>query len=84
MKYFTFERENNNFKDIENDLAIKKYFRVKIYWKNHFYVGISDEGDEVIDYLVLKYGDDLVREICPDRSPVEGVDYTATRRPRQC
>ena len=81
MKYFTFYRENNDFKDIENDTVLKKYYSIKLRWAKHLYIGIDDTG-EMISYLMLKYSEDILRELCPDRTPVEGRDYTASRKPQ--
>ena len=76
MKYFTFKRESNDFDDILKDTIIKKLFSMKLQWRNHLMVGISEAGnDGTFSYITLKYGDDMVTDIVPDRSPVMYVDY---------
>ena len=76
MKYFTFKRESNDFSDILNDSIIKKLFVMKIQWSNHLMVGISEDGnDGNFSYITLKYGDDMITDIVPDRSPVMHEDY---------
>jgi hypothetical protein len=76
MKYFTFKRESNDFTDILDDAIIKKLFMTKIQWSNHLLVGISEAGnDGSFSYITLKYGDDMINDIVPDRSPVMFKDY---------
>lgn len=76
MKYFTFKRESNNFDDILGDTIIKKLFDFKISWYQHLMVGIAGEGnDGNFSYITLKYGDDMITDIVPDRSPVIFKDY---------
>ena len=76
MKYFTFKRESDNFKDILDDSIIKKLFTMKLQWLNHLMVGISEDGnDGNFSYITLKYGDDMVTDIVTDRTPVMYQDY---------
>ncbi len=76
MKYFTFKRESNDFADILDDTTIKKLFTMKVRWGNHLMVGISEEGNEgTFSYITLKYGDDMITDIVPDRAPVIYKDY---------
>ena len=86
MKYYTFYRENNRFDDIVKDPVLGKYLTTRLYWHQHLHAGIDDyqSGDQVLSYLMLKYSDDLLKSpLCPDRTPVEGRDYTATRKPQK-
>lgn len=77
MKYFTFKRESDNFDDILSDSIIKKLLINKIRWSQHLLVGISEDGnDGNFSYITLKYGDDMITDIVPDRSPVIFKDYT--------
>lgn len=77
MKYFIFNRESNDFDDILTDNIIKKLFSTKIRWSNHLMVGIPEYGNEgSFSYITLKYGDDMITAVVPDRSPVMYTDYT--------
>ena len=81
MKYFTFKRESNNFDDILTDNVVKKLFDTKIRWTHHLMIGIDEDGNEgSISYLTLKYGDDMIGDIVPDRSPVIFNDYQPANR----
>ena len=78
MKYFTFYRENNNFKEILTDPALKKMIRTQIQWYQHLMIGLDELNDKTaltISYLVIKYGDDLTNNLVKDFTPVSGVDY---------
>lgn len=76
MKYFIFKRESNNFEDILTDNIVKKLFNTKIQWLHHLMVGISEAGNEgSLSYITLKYGDDMITDIVPDRAPVMFKDY---------
>jgi hypothetical protein len=79
MKYVCFYRESNNFDDILADKNIKKKFIEKIQWLNHLLIGTED-NDEIITYINLKYGDNILNELVKDRSPIPHVDYTPIRR----
>jgi len=75
MKYYTFQRELNNFDDILTDVAIKKHIKTKLKWKNHLMIGLDEKtGESVFGYIVLKYGEDIVNLI-KDFTPVPNVDY---------
>jgi hypothetical protein len=79
MKYYTFERESNNFDDILKDPGIKSSIYTKISWRNHLMIGLYEYGDQKIDklssYIVLKYGDDIRTRLTKDYTPIMDVDY---------
>lgn len=77
MKHFIFRRHSNNFDDITKDPMIKKYIREKIKWPEHLFLGIEEENGEVLSYLMLKFGDDLLQNVavCKDRTPIMYKDY---------
>lgn len=77
MKYYTFYRENNNFKDILNDPILKKNIDEVITWYQHLVIGLfeSSKTDQTSSYITLKYGDEMKNDIIKDFSPVPGVDY---------
>ena len=75
MKYYTFYRENNDFKDILNDPTIKKSIDTKISWYQHLTIGVSSKTDQIQSLITLKYGDEMVQDVVKDFSPVPGVDY---------
>lgn len=82
MKFYTFERESNDFSDIETDTNIKRHIKYRVRCNKLFYFGINDDiNDTLQSYIVLKYGEDLKENICPDRKPIEGVDYISKQRP---
>lgn len=77
MKYYTFYRESNDFTDILNDQSIKKEIDVKIMWKNHLLIGLHyNVTDQLLGYIVLKYGEDITKLTTKDYSPVANIDYT--------
>lgn len=77
MKYYTFYRESNDFTDILNDLSIKKEIDVKIMWRNHLLIGLHyNVTDQLLGYIVLKYGEDITKLTTKDYSPVANIDYT--------
>ncbi len=78
MKYLTFYREDNVF-DILKDPVIKKIIDQKITWSKHLLIGMDDEHEKMFSYITLKYGDDMMKEVVPDRSPKPGVDYIPKR-----
>jgi len=75
MKYYTFYRENNDFKDILNDPTIKKSIDTKISWYQHLTIGVTSKTDQIQSLITLKYGDEMVQDVVKDFSPVPGVDY---------
>jgi hypothetical protein len=81
MKYYTFYRENNNFKDILSDANIKKSFDEITLWHRHLTIGIKDsqKNTQIGSYITLKYGDEMKSDVIKDFSPVPGVDYTPNR-----
>lgn len=79
MKYYTFNRESDNFDDILSDKVIKK-LRVKIRWTNTLLIGLADADEKTQGYVVLKYGDDIVKLVNTDFTPVPGKDYTVIRK----
>ena len=77
MKYYTFYRESNDFTDILNDLSIKKEIDVKIMWRNHLLIGLHyNVTDQLLGYIVLKYGEDITKLTTKDYSPAANIDYT--------
>ena len=84
MKYYTFERESNNFDDILKDPGIKSSIYTKILWKNHLMIGLDEHGSKKIDqlssYIVLKYGDDIRTSLTKDYAPIIDKDYTPKGR----
>jgi hypothetical protein len=79
MKYITFYRENNDFKEILLDPNLKKLIYEKISWANHLIIGIK-EDEKILSYITLKYGDDIRNSLIPDYSPIPNIDYTPQRR----
>lgn len=75
MKYFTFFRENNDFKDILTDPLIKRGVDTKIHWYQHLCVGFSKHNEQLQSLITLKYGDEMVQDLIKDFSPIPGVDY---------
>jgi hypothetical protein len=76
MKYYTFYRENNDFKDILLDTNIKKVIDTKITWYQYLMIGIEEnKNDRTFSYITLKYGDEMISQIVKDFSPIPGVDY---------
>ena len=77
MKYYTFYRENNDFKDILNDPLVKKIADTKIRWYQYLTVGIQDTptNSQSFSLITLKYGDDMKQPDFADFTPVPGVDY---------
>lgn len=78
MKKVIFYRESNIFSDILTDSVLKKHLKYKI----KFYKGLIievPEKSEVLSYIELKYGDDILNNIVPDRSPIMNVDYSPKR-----
>ena len=78
MKYFTFYRESDDFKDILQDANLKKIFDFKIRYHQHIIIGGEDIPEDIQSYILLKYGDDLKNniDIFIDRKPVPFIDYT--------
>ncbi len=77
MKYFIFYREDNNFRDIFEDINLKKLFSFKIKYLQHLILGGIDVPEDIQSYIVLKYGDDLrnTYDIFIDRTPQPFIDY---------
>lgn len=75
MKYYTFYRENNDFKDILKDINLKKSICTKLAWSQHLMLGLNDDNENVYSYITLKYGDDIRTLDVTDFTPVAGVDY---------
>ena len=76
MKYYTFRRSSNKFTDILSDPTLKKIITSKVKWSKHLCIGMSEEvGDEILGYIVLKYGEDIVTSVPKDFSPIPGKDY---------
>lgn len=79
MKYYTFRRSSNDFKDILTDNAIKKQIRTKILWFNHLLIGLDDDNENLFGYIVLKYGDDIAPIVEKDYTPVIYKEYYPER-----
>lgn len=79
MKYFVFVQTSNNFEDILQDVALKKYIRTKIMWTHHLLIGIEKNEDHLESYIRLKYSDILKEDLIKDYSPIIGVDYVPKR-----
>lgn len=76
IKYYTFYREDNDFKDILEDINIKKVIVTKIQWVGHLMIGIPSKKNEgTFSYITLKYGDDIKTPDIKDFTPIPGVDY---------
>lgn len=78
MKYYTFYREDNNFKDILSDGNLKKVVTERVKWFQHLMIGIDEhreKNDQAISYITIKYGDDMVNNLTKDFTPIPGVDY---------
>ena len=75
MKYYTFFRESNDFKDILTDPLIKKSIDTKLKWYQHLCIGIGSHNDQLQSLITLKYGDEMVKDLVKDHSPIPGVDY---------
>jgi hypothetical protein len=82
MKKLLFTRESNNFDDILKDPAVKRKFDYKISWQNNLLLCFEDSKnqDQTINYLLLKYGDDIKNLDIPDRSPVMHKDYVPVNK----
>lgn len=81
MKYYTFFRESNDFKDILTDANLKKYIQTNIGWNNHLMISLSPKIDErVLGYLVLKYGDELTNPLKKDFAPIPNKDYIPNKK----
>ena len=85
MKYYTFYRETNNFKDILNDPNIKKSIDQVITWYQYLTIGMHDAGksDQNSSYIALKYGDEMKDGVIKDFSPLPGIDYIPKKDPKQ-
>lgn len=82
MKYYTFRRSTNDFSDILSDKNLKKFIKLQIAWTNHLMIGVTEhpkDSENVIGYLVLKYGDDIVNSLNKDYTPIPNVDYKPDR-----
>lgn len=81
MKYYNFYRESNDFTDILNDMNIKSNICVKMTWSNHLLIGLKyNVDDSILGYIVLKYGDDIVKLTDRDYSPKPYVDYIPLKK----
>lgn len=78
MKKILFSRESNNFDDLLSDTNLKKYFKFKIKFYKGLIIEVPDKS-EILSYIELKYGDDIINNIVPDRSPIMNVDYLPKR-----
>ena len=81
MKYFTFYDESNDFKELLKDPSIKKHISTSLQWGEHLTLGFySDTEDGVFAYLILKYGEKIVKRLDFDYTPVPGKDYVPQRK----
>jgi hypothetical protein len=80
MKYYTFQRESNNFDDILNDTTIKKKIYVNISWKGYLMIGLDDHEDKLKSYVILKYGDELRNSLTKNYTPIPNIDYIPRRK----
>jgi hypothetical protein len=78
--FFYFYRESNDFSDILNDKVLKKNLRVKIKLQYYLFVDILDSKEELQSYIMLKYGDDIVKLTENDYSPIPYKDYIPKRK----
>lgn len=78
MKKLLFTRESNKFDDILKDPSIRGKFCHKISWVDNLLLCFedTDKNSQIINYILLKYGDDIKNLDIPDRSPVMHKDYT--------
>ena len=78
MKYYTFFREDDNFKDIMHDVNLKKLFEFHLHYFQHMIIGSDEVPEDIQSYILLKYGDDIKNnlDIFIDRKPRPFVDYT--------
>ena len=85
MKYYTFYRENNDFKDILNDPIIKKSIDEIITWYQYLVIGLHDNNktNQTSSYITLKYGDEMKNDVVKDFSPVPGIDYVPKKDARK-
>ena len=81
MKTYTFRRESNKFDDILSDIVLKSTISTKIFWKNHLIIGLKHNvKDDVLSYIVIKYGAEMVNVIETDYTPVPYKDYIPIRQ----
>lgn len=74
MSYIIFRRESDNFDDIIKDPSLKKWLKFKVKFKQGLIIK-RPYKDEIISYIELKYGESIVNNIVPDRTPIMNVDY---------
>lgn len=81
MKYYTFFRESNDFRDILTDTNIKGSIKTKISWLNHLLLGLTEgnKSENIFGYIVLKYGEDITNLVEKDYTPIPNVDYIPKR-----
>lgn len=80
MKHYTFKRESNKFDDILKDPSLKKFIKTKISWQTYLTIGLSSTtSDDILGYIILKYGEDLVNDLVHDYSPKPNIDYLPIR-----
>ena len=87
MKFLVFNRENNKFDDILNDISLKNKYKTKIEYSDHLMLGFVEDDNfgKTLSYIILKYGDDMKEfdKIVSDRTPVPNVDYIPIRKNRK-
>lgn len=76
IKYYTFQRESDDFTDVLEDINLKKIIVTKIQWVGHLMIGVTTKkNDGTSSYITLKYGDDIKDPEYKDFTPVPGLDY---------
>jgi len=84
MDYYAFKRESDDFTDILGDPTIKRATRTKLAWPNHLLIVPRHQKDSKLEsYIVLKYGDELIKQLCKDFSPIPNKDYTPNKRNKE-
>lgn len=81
MDYYVFERDSDDFTDILKDRTIKRAIKTKLSWPNHLLIKLSHQKDSKLkSYIFLKYGDEMIKEVCKDFSPVPYKDYIPKKK----
>lgn len=78
MKYFTFDRESENFDDILTDPVLKKVRSMRIEYPGSLMIGFDEENRNaasLISYITIKYCDDIKSDVVVDHSPKPYIDY---------
>ena len=74
---FNFHRNSDDFTDILTDTQFKNKIVSTVKFPRYLIITLkNDIPDSIFTYITLKYGDDLVDEMVPDRKPIMYKDYT--------